>query len=143
MLPAFDPGPSIQFHQPHMPCILKTLFWVACFCVTVFSLLPAQTLPSAMFDWWDKAQHALAFVVLGGLGLGAHASKPRQVIAGLLVFGVLIELSQSATGWRTGDWQDWLADAIGVGLAWAGRRALLSCKWLPTRGRPTCRIHRA
>jgi len=37
----------------------------------------------------------------------------------LLVFGGLIELAQAATGWRHGEWADWLADAVGLALGLA------------------------
>jgi VanZ family protein len=33
---------------------------------------------------------------------------------GLLAYGAAIELAQSATGWRFGDWLDLLADLIGI-----------------------------
>jgi len=67
-------------------------------------------LPPTVFDWWDKAQHALAFLVLGGLGFFACAARSAQVALGLLAFGALIEVAQAATGWRYGDWQDWVAE---------------------------------
>ncbi len=84
------------------------------------SLLPGEYLPSA-FDWWDKAQHALAFLALGSLGLLAYSATSGRVTLGLLIFGALIELAQSASGLRYGDWQDWLADAFGVGAAYGTR----------------------
>lgn len=97
--------------------LLRRLFWAACAAVTVLSLLPAEQLPP-VFNWWDKAQHALAFLVLGVLGLWAYSSTPARVIFGLLLFGVGIELAQAATSWRFGDWHDWLADSFGVGVAY-------------------------
>lgn len=97
--------------------LLRRLFWAACAAVTVLSLLPAEQLPPVS-NWWDKAQHALAFLVLGVLGLWAYSSTPARVIFGLLFFGVGIELAQAATSWRFGDWHDWLADAFGVGVAY-------------------------
>jgi hypothetical protein len=55
---------------------------------------------------------------LGGLGLLAYPAWALRVLLGLLVFGGGIELVQAATGWRIGDWWDWLADAIGVGAVY-------------------------
>jgi VanZ family protein len=84
--------------------------------------MPTPYLPPQIFDLWDKAEHALAFLLLGGLGLWAYPTSAIRVATGLLVYGGLIELAQAATGWRAGDWFDWLADAIGVAavyLAWA------------------------
>ena len=94
---------------------VRTSFWVACLAVTILSLLPVGQLPSGgVFDWWDKAQHALGFGVLTALGLMAYSLLSGRVVLGLLAFGAAIEFAQLATGWRDGDWQDWLADAVGV-----------------------------
>ncbi len=103
-----------------MSRFLRVLFWGACFSVGGLSLLPVEHLPPVAFDWWDKAQHAMAFLVLGGLGLLAYSEKPGCIVIGLLVYGAFIELAQAASGWRYGDWQDWLADAVGVGAAYLG-----------------------
>ena len=62
-----------------MNLLLRFSFCVAFFAVGFFSLLPAEHLPSVAFDWWDKAQHALAFMVLGSLGLLAYSSKSSNV----------------------------------------------------------------
>ena len=37
--------------------------------VTVLALLPIEHLQMPVLDWWGKAQHALAFVVLTGWAL--------------------------------------------------------------------------
>jgi len=101
--------------------------------VGLLSLLPVEHLPLVAFDWWDKAQHALAFLVLGGVGLLAYSAKSSYVAVGLLVYGASIELAQAASGWRYGDWQDWMADAFGVGVAILVLRANI---W--NRGQPKC-----
>lgn len=87
------------------------------------ALLPGDRLPS-IFNWWDKAQHALAFAVLAALACLGWSQVPawRWCLA-LVVYGVLIELAQAATGWRHGDVADALADALGV-LAGLGVAAL-------------------
>jgi VanZ family protein len=77
-------------------------------------------LPPQILDLWDKAEHALAFLLLGGLGLWAYPRSALRITTGLLVYGGLIELAQAATGWRIGDWFDWLADAIGVMAVYLG-----------------------
>jgi hypothetical protein len=99
--------------------LFQLTFWLTSFLIAIFSLLPLPYLPQA-FDWWDKAQHALAFLAVSILGLWAYPSNPARVSLGLLLFGLGIELAQAATGWRFGDWQDWLADAIGVGATYFG-----------------------
>lgn len=94
------------------------MFWGALAIITVLSLLPGDYLPPIAFDVWDKAQHALGFLLLGVLGLKAYPNNIVRVVFGLLIYGAAIELAQAATGWRYGDWQDWLANVVGVTLAY-------------------------
>jgi VanZ family protein len=110
-----------------VPTGLKLLaFWGCVLAVAVLSLTPVAHLPPQVFDVWDKAQHAFGFAVLTLLGWWAYPARVRAVLAGLLVYGVAIELAQGASGWRHGDVLDWLADAFGVAvgaiLGWAARR---------------------
>jgi VanZ family protein len=102
-----------------MRTLLGLGFWLASLAVVVLSLLPVEQLPPGVFDWWDKAQHALGFLVLAVLGLWGYSAFAGRVVLGLLGFGAVIEFAQAATGWRYGDWQDWLADAVGVAVAYA------------------------
>lgn len=91
-----------------------TAFWGACAAVGLLSLTPVENLPSQIFDIWDKAQHAAGFSALAFLGRLAYPQRMRSLLIGLLCYGALIELAQAATGWRTGDVNDWLADALGI-----------------------------
>lgn len=101
-----------------MRTLVRSAFWLAYLAVAVLSLLPVEQLPLGVFDWWDKAQHALGFLVLAVLGLWGYSAFPGRVVLGLLGFGAVIELAQAATGWRYGDWQDCLADVVGVAVAY-------------------------
>jgi VanZ family protein len=94
--------------------LLKLSFWFAAVLIGVLSLMPVDFLPPQAFDVWDKAQHAGAFAALALLGLSAYPRSCWQVGLGLLAYGAAIELAQSATGWRFGDWLDLLADLIGI-----------------------------
>ena len=107
---------------------LRIGYWLACVVVSVLSLMPLAYLPPVAFDWWDKAQHALAFMLLGTLGLLAYPQAVLRLLIGLLVFGAVIELAQATTGWRYGDWQDLLANALGLAIA------TLGYWWLRRRG---------
>lgn len=89
-------------------------FWALSLGVAVLSLMPVAYLPPQVFNLWDKAQHALAFTALTTVGLLAYPRQPWRVAIGLLAFGGAIELAQAATGWRYGEWSDWLADAVGL-----------------------------
>lgn len=109
--------------------IVQAMFWGTVAIVTVLSLLPGAYLPPVAFNVWDKAQHTLGFLVLGTLGLWSYPNSSIRVVSGLLIYGAAIELAQAATGWRYGDWQDWLANAVGVVLAYGfWRTAKLTTK---------------
>jgi len=97
----------------------KTAFWLCLAAVTVMSLLPTSYLPPPVFSVWDKAQHALGFLVLIVLGLIAYPQRVWYLPPMLLVYGGAIELAQAATGWRYGEWLDLLADGVGI-LAGSG-----------------------
>ena len=117
-------------------------FWALALCVAVLSLMPTNYLPAQAFSLWDKAQHALAFTALASLGLLAYPRQPWRVAIALLAFGGAIELAQAATGWRYGEWSDWLADAVGLaaGSALAAHpRGLIALPAQPTAQTPTPR----
>jgi hypothetical protein len=107
----------------------KVLFFSALLSVMVLALLPVELLTLPAFNWWDKAQHALAFTVLSMLGFAAFPARLGRVALGMVFYGVAIELAQLAVGWRFGEWQDVLADITGVMVAW-GLRSL----WHQWRG---------
>lgn len=61
--------------------------------------------------------HALAFFVLGLLGLRAFPEPTWRVTTGLLGYGALIEVLQGMTSYRTAEWNDLLADGVGIAMA--------------------------
>lgn len=96
-------------------------FWLLVLVTLWLSLVPADQVPSA-FHFWDKAQHALGFAALAFLGLLAYPSRIRLLMFGLALFGAGIECAQWLSGWRQGDWQDWVADCLGLVLGYAAWR---------------------
>ena len=86
--------------------------------VAVLALLPIEHLQMPMFDWWDKAQHALAFIVLTGWALLLWPHAAICVALWMLAFGACLEMAQWGLGWRFAEWTDFAADAVGVFLAW-------------------------
>ena len=112
-----------------MKIFFKLLFVSALVVTTVLALLPIEMLTAPVFNWWDKAQHALAFAVLGALGFAAFPSRPGRVALGLVLYGVAIELAQLAVGWRYGEWEDVVADTAVLALVWLLRRLWLL--WRP------------
>jgi len=93
---------------------LPALFFLALASVTVLALIPGPSVPSVI-QFWDKAQHALAFGVLVIIGCCAFPPRIRLVFVGLLAHGALIEILQATlTTTRTGDVLDWFADGVGI-----------------------------
>ncbi|MDM0073099.1 VanZ family protein [Variovorax sp. J2P1-59] len=64
----------------------------------------------------DKINHMLAFATLALVGLAAYPGRAPAVLAGLLAYGVLIEVLQAFTSFRMAEWGDLGADAAGVGI---------------------------
>ena len=98
-------------------------FWLLVVVTLCMSLVPVVHVPSA-FSFWDKAQHAVGFAALAFSGLLAYPGRIRFLVLGLVLFGVGIEIAQWLTGWRHGDWQDWVADCVGISLGY------LALRWL-------------
>jgi len=101
------------------------LFWVG--------LIPLESLPGPDFALADKAWHLVAFAGLAGLLSRAityfgrpslAAARDAAVVA--MVLGGLLEVLQSFTAYRSADWADWAADALGAALAYAALRGLLA-----------------
>jgi VanZ family protein len=93
----------------------KLPFWGLLTVTVWLSLVPVDQLPSA-FNFWDKAQHALGFAALALTGLLSYPRQIRLLIPSLVLLGLGIEYAQYLTGWRQGDWADWLADCVGLAI---------------------------
>ena len=94
-------------------------FWALVLATLWLSLIPSEQVPQGL-HFWDKAQHAAGFTGLGFLGLMAYPGRTRAVVLSLAMFGFSIEVAQWLTGWRHGDWQDWVADCVGLMIGYAG-----------------------
>jgi VanZ family protein len=107
------------------PCtvvsLVKLAFWSTWIALTYLYLMPVEFLPPNVFDWWDKLQHALAFGVLTLLGLVAYGRSPtsiKRMTIAIAIYGALVEVLQALSGWRYGEISDWIADLVGVAIAW-------------------------
>jgi VanZ family protein len=97
-------------------------FWlgaglVALAVILLLALAPIATPLPAMQG--DKILHFLAFTYLAVWFLGVF--EPRlslSVVAALAAYGVLIELLQSFTAYRSADLYDVLSDVAGIGAGW-------------------------
>lgn len=103
--------------------LMRCVFWFAVVLIGTLAMTPTAYLQDSIFNWWDKAQYVLAFALLMWLGLLAYPLARGQLLAGLLLYGLCIELAQHLSGWRVGDWRDAIADAAGVCVVWALKRA--------------------
>lgn len=97
--------------------------------ITCLSLMPARDLPDASLLVWDKAQHALAWFGVGVLGVCGYPNRHLVVLLIAWIWSVAIEVLQHASGERMGDWQDALANGIGLALALA-----VTHRWRKLRG---------
>jgi VanZ family protein len=90
----------------------KPAFWLCAIALLALSLAPVS--PELPTTGWDKSNHFVGFATLALLGLPAYPRYRLAVLAGLVLYGGLIEVLQSFTTYRQAEWLDLLADAIGV-----------------------------
>ncbi len=102
----------------------RLAFAAALAAIFVIALLPTGS-GGALFPQADKLQHALVFGVLWVIGARAGYRPGWVLAAGLLVYGIAIELAQGLTTYRDASAADVLADLAGIALAawWLRRRA--------------------
>ena len=124
-----------KFHR-----FLKVLFWMSFVTINILALSPAPYLPPLeIFNWWDKAQHAIAFATLAVMAVLAYPEALMRRIAFLLIVqGVLIEVLQFFSGYRYGDWQDALADGVGVLLGLGLVAWLRKLEWFKRMSSNAC-----
>lgn len=94
----------------------RVAFYACAVAVLVLATMPTQQ-AMLLSTGWDKSNHVSAFLVLGLLGLRAHPSAPWRCMLGAFGFGVGIELVQSLLPHRQAEWQDLIADGVGLATA--------------------------
>jgi VanZ family protein len=92
------------------------MFYGCAATILVLSLLPQASQPNMGSD---KANHILAFGVLGLIGAGCWPGRLRVLAVSLMLYGLGIEIAQTFTPDRTADIEDVVANAAGVLLAYA------------------------
>ena len=103
--------------------ILLRRFWVVVGwfgIVLLIYLSPMPNPPEIPIEQGDKYGHSLAYATLmyWWAQLLPSLRQRLQVAAALVALGIAIEYVQGWTGWRTFDYFDMLADAMGVALGW-------------------------
>jgi VanZ family protein len=99
----------------------RLTFWVAAIIVLYVALAPVPE--REPLTGWDKANHVVAFSGLAVLGLLGWATRERIVVAGLVGYGVFIEVLQLGTADHHFDLHDLAADAVGLAVGWCVLRA--------------------
>ena len=90
--------------------------WCLIALVWYLSLTPK---PPEPFKLWDKLNHFIAYAgLMGWFGQLYKSNKIRVVYAvGLIVLGIVIEFFQGMGSQRMFEYNDMLANAVGVGIA--------------------------
>ena len=136
--------------------ILRAWFWLGIgFALfgTALALVPnpPSLVPSSsLFEWLrnqhevlrimfadDKIDHIVGFALLMGWFCQLYESGPERVrvMVALLAQAACIEIMQSFTTWRTAEFGDWVAGAVGIGLGWVASspRTPNVLRWLRPR----------
>jgi len=87
--------------------------------VLLLAMVPAIWLwpqgPTKEWSLSDKWLHGITFAVLALWFSGQYARDSYwKLVLGLLAFGALIEMFQRMTSYRTAEWNDLLADLLGI-----------------------------
>ncbi len=105
--------PLLHARGPRRAWRLLLALLVAVVCYFAFSPRP----PGLHFDQADKLQHIAAFLCLSicaALSLPQGPARLGKAGLAMLAFGVLIEIVQFYVPERSADWQDVLADGVGI-----------------------------
>ncbi len=125
------------------PTLWLSIGWLMLVVIAIAMAVPTPNVDVAI-DYADKWVHVLAFATLAGWT--AQIYRPSPALAwrglGLLAFAAATELMQAIIPWRSGDWGDFIADALGVALGLAlaygpGGRGLLRVEKLMASARLT------
>jgi VanZ family protein len=115
--------PAVEQKSGFFVRVVPALLYV--FAIFYSGLTRIQHLPGPDFEFRDKVMHAVAFafmqlVVLRAVRFEVPAWPPRRQIlvtfALVVTAGAALELAQMLTTYRSAEFLDWVADALGAGL---------------------------
>jgi len=108
----------------HIKNLLKANSLLLAILVTIviafLSLLKIGPQPIS-FNHLDKIEHCIAYATLGFLWLLSKNSTQKTnyiIVVFCILYGILIEVLQSTTSYRTFDYVDMLANSVGVGIGY-------------------------
>lgn len=105
----------MSWFNPPRP-VRIALFAAACGVIAWLSLSPTEALPQGL-TFWDKAEHALAYLGLSLLGAWALPNRLGRLAVGLFLGGVGVEILQATMGLgRQGDPLDAVANSTGIAV---------------------------
>lgn len=99
--------------------------------IVLLSVMPDAPVPAGP----DRPGHALAYFVLASWFFAMFPKRVWLVVAGCLVLGGGIEVVQATLPYRTMDFYDFIADAVGVAAAWLLIGVRLRRVWYWVEGR--------
>ena len=94
----------------------KICLWSFLVISLILFLSPVSNTISSLIN--DKVSHAFAYGTLFFLAAKSYKDKYSSLYIGLLVFllGFIVEIVQSMTGYRSGEFDDVFANVFGIGL---------------------------
>lgn len=109
---------NFRKHAFRYPGVWITLGW-SMLAVIVYLSLARNTI-DIPGSYGDKYGHVIAYGAAMFWFLQIYECVPSRIIAacGLLALGVGLEFAQAGTGYRTFDYADMVADAIGIAIGW-------------------------
>lgn len=98
----------------------RTAFWSLLAVVFILSLVAMPEQQLQLFSWQDKLIHAVIYGALFALLVKAYGAEYRLwlLATSLAVFGLLVEVAQSFTGYRQPELWDFIANSLGIFLVY-------------------------
>ena len=97
--------------------MLRAFAWCTFVLLTGLSLMPMPELVGKNIN--DLFLHFIAYGgVMWSFTQGYPETRTVKLMAGLMVWGVLLEVMQGLTSYRLFEWMDMVANSFGVVLGW-------------------------
>ena len=96
----------------------KAAGWMLVLVIITVSLMPAP--PDLGVDQGDKIGHFAAYGLTTLWFAQIYTARPERIrlVIGMVALGIALEYAQRATGYRSFEIADMLADATGVAIGW-------------------------